>query len=84
MKAGSDNFRASSVLGIVERLESAGVEVIIYEPALSIDIFNGLRVEKDLAAFKAASDVIVANRLSDDLEDVSAKVYSRDVYRQDF
>ena len=83
MKAGSDNFRASSVLGVVERLETAGVEVIIYEPALNSDTFNGLRVERDLATFKRDADVIVANRLSDDLDDVAAKVYSRDVYQRD-
>lgn len=83
MKAGSDNFRASSVLGVIERLEDAGVDVIIYEPALSMDVFNGLRVERDLGAFKSAADVIIANRLSEDLDDVAAKVYSRDVYQAD-
>jgi UDPglucose 6-dehydrogenase len=70
MKAGSDNFRASSVLGIIERLEQAGVGIVVYEPALTLDVFNGLPVIADLARFKAAADVIVANRLSEDLEDV--------------
>ena len=83
MKAGSDNFRASSVLGVIERLDDAGVEVIIYEPALTAAAFNGLRVETDLATFKHSADVIVANRLSDELEDVAEKVYSRDVYQLD-
>lgn len=83
MKAGSDNFRASSVLGVIERLQDADVEVIIYEPVLTTSAFNGIRVENDLAAFKHTADVIVANRLSDDLDDVAEKVYSRDVYQLD-
>jgi len=83
MKAGSDNFRASSILGVIERLVQRGVEVIIYEPTLTTAEFNGMRVERDLAAFKTTADVILANRRSDELDDVAAKLYTRDIYRAD-
>lgn len=83
MKAGSDNFRSSAIQGIIERLLAKGIKVVVYEPTLQSTEFNGCVVEPSLERFKSDCDVILANRLTEQLQDVATKVYSRDLYSRD-
>ena len=83
MKANSDNYRQSSILGVMERLEKRGVTILVYDPSLKEDEFRGHRVEKDFAAFAEESDVIVANRMDEMLRMHPEKVYTRDIYFRD-
>lgn len=83
MKAGSDNFRTSSIQGVMRRLRAEGVTLLVYEPLLEGDEFQHAEVVRDLAEFKRRSDIIVANRRTSDLDDVNAKVYTRDLFGND-
>jgi UDPglucose 6-dehydrogenase len=84
MKSGSDNFRSSAIQDVIKYLRGEGVEVIIYEPTLADGSnFNGFEVENDFAKFSKRSDIIIANRLEDELKKVSDKVYTRDLFARD-
>ncbi len=83
MKSGSDNFRASAILGIMERIRAKGIEVIVYEPSLTEREFNHCRVIKNLMDFKLTCDLIIVNRYDEEMADVQNKIYTRDLFRRD-
>jgi UDPglucose 6-dehydrogenase len=83
MKTGSDNFRNSAIQDVIEELQANNVNIIVYEPVVEDDHFEGLKIMKDLSEFKANSDVIIANRISSDILDVKEKVYTRDIFQSD-
>ena len=83
MKSGSDNFRSSAIQGVIELLKGKGIEIVIYEPTLKADWFEGLKVEHELDKFKNISDVIIANRYSEEIASEAEKVYTRDIFARD-